>query len=375
MGTNRIMVDRVRFNVISTGTVANGFQKEDVQKQLIAILKLKPEQAMRFFGRRRVIKKEILKAEAEKIQNRLAQLGVVTELERLGPPEPEFEPPPSPFDEVNLELVEDSEPKPEPEPTPPPVSAEQSVTGAPIGTTSQAVPMPTPAPTASRAKADREGITILGLVAALGAAFLGAWLWQWVAVTFEYELGFIAWGIGGAVGAAAAMFGSRGMSSGVICALIVVGSIYAGKYWMYSSFTEEAQSMIEEVMAEMDEAEMRGLYEQEMEDARIFARGSGSDTYIRQFMVDREYTDATSSSRIRTDELDGFRQFIAPRLRTLNENRPSFREWMTDSVSQFGNVFDQLTPNEMIREDFNFIDLIFLGLGMFTAFRLAAQLD
>ncbi|MEM6473077.1 MAG: hypothetical protein AAF802_26180, partial [Planctomycetota bacterium] len=191
----------------------------------------------------------------------------------------------------------------------------------------------------------------------------------------EYELGFIAWGIGGAVGAAAAMFGSRGMSSGVICALIVVGSIYAGKYWMYSSFTEEAQSMIEEVMAEMDETEMRELYEEEMEDARIFARGSGSDTYIRQFMVDREYTDATSSSRIRADELDGFREYTAPRLLSLDQSRPSYDQWLTDSFSQFGEAFDELTPNQMIREDFNFIDLIFLGLGMFTAFRLAAQLD
>ena len=369
------MVDRVRFNVISTGTVASGFEVEEVHKQLIAVLKLKPEQAMRFFGRRRVIKKEILRAEAEKIQNRLAQLGVVTELERLGPPEPEFEPPPSPFDEVKLELVEDSEPKPEPEPTPPPVNTEQSVTGAPIGTTSQPVPMPTPAPTSSRAKADREGITMLGLVAALGAAVVGAWLWQWIAVTFGYELGFIAWGIGGAVGAAAAMFSSRGMSAGVVCALIVVCSIYVGKYWMYSAMFDQTSSMIEEVMAEMDEAEMRDLYEEEMEDARIYARGSGSDTYIRQFMVDRSYTEATSASRIRADELADFREYVAPRLLDLDQNRPSLREWMAGNFSQFDDALGELTPNQMIVEDFNLIDLIFLGLGMFTAFRLAAQLD
>ena len=154
-----------------------------------------------------------------------------------------------------------------------------------------------------------------------------------------------------------------------MCAILAFGSIVVGKYWAYSAFIDQVQASLAEV-SEYDD-EMYDIYVEEMEDARLFVRGSGSDSFVRQFMVDREYTFATNPANVSNDEVAEFREYIEPSLRQIAEERPSFEEWQTLSA----DMFTDMSPWELMFADFGLLDILFIFLGIGTAFRLGSQWD
>ncbi|MCA9003544.1 MAG: hypothetical protein KDB61_16590, partial [Planctomycetes bacterium] len=69
--------------------------------------------------------------------------------------------------------------------------------------------------------------------AVLGAvigAILGAIVWAAIAAYTGYEIGWVAWGVGGAVGLGAFMMEGRGAMSGIVCGVLAVVAILAGKF-------------------------------------------------------------------------------------------------------------------------------------------------
>ena len=108
-----------------------------------------------------------------------------------------------------------------------------------------------------------------------------------------------------------------------------------------------------------------------MEDARLFAAGSGSEVFIRRFMVERGYSYATNPANVSDDELDDFRTYVVPELRRMAANPPSFEEWQADGLE---NIED-ISPWTLMAEDFGLLDILFMALGVGTAFRLGSQWD
>ncbi len=385
------------YSVVTTGQILDGFAPEDVQKHLVSILGITPEQAERFFEKPRFLKKGVSWAAADKLCGQLAKLGLAAEIQS---PEPvvaseDSEPERSLQDEPALELVQDEpapsagqtagnfecpschhvQPKSEqcescgiwfhkldPSTAPPqPENTPQEVSAA----VEQADDSSVVSSSVVTEKPDSFGVG--ALAAASIAALLGALLWKFIAVTFAYELGLIAWGIGGAVGVAAASAGSRGFQAGLVCAVLAFGSIAAGKYWAYSAFVDDFQEAMAGV-SEFDE-EMQDFYDEQMEDARLFAAGSGSDIFVRRFMVEREYSYATSAADVTAEELAEFREYIEPELREMALNPPNFEEWQSDGTE----MLDELTPWAMMHADFGLLDIVFIFLGVGTAFRLGSE--
>jgi len=387
------------YKVVTTGQVLDGFDPASVRKQLVSVLRLKPDQAERFFERPRVVKKDVTWANADKICSQLAKLGVAAEIQSPAPPaaHPPAEPNLALQEQPALELVQDetsASPKQgtiecpncghvqakseqcencgvwfhkfeSPAAMTQPVSA---ATATPAVAAMQAADS-TVEPVSSDSASEEGALNLVAIVAAVAAALVGAWLWRFAAVTFGYEFGLIAWGIGGAVGFAAASAGSRGVQAGVLCAVIALGSIVLGKYWAYSAIVDQLQDAISGVSAEFDE-EMYDYYEEETEDARLFVRGSGSDDFVRRFMVERGYTDATDPARVSAYELADFREYVEPTLREMAESQPDFEEWQESSV----DALDQISPWAMMREGFGILDILFAFLGIGTAFRLGSRM-
>ena len=69
----------------------------------------------------------------------------------------------------------------------------------------------------------------VSLFGSLIGGTIGALVWALIGRLFGYEIGFIAWGVGIAVGICSVMFGGRGDTNGVVCALVTVAAIFAGK--------------------------------------------------------------------------------------------------------------------------------------------------
>ncbi len=378
------------YRVVTTGRILDGFDLEDVRKHLVSVLRLQPAQAERFFDQPRVLKKGVSWAGADKLCGQLAQLGVAAEIQSPAPPVASQPAAPEPA----LELVQDEDygsPKQGTVECPNcqhvQAKAEQcescgiwfhkfespAVPAQPKRTPKEVLVAAVQAdedmvPT-SDVVTEEGALSPVAIVAAAGAALLGALVWKFIAVAFGYELGLIAWGIGGAVGIAAASAGSRGMQAGVVCAVLAFGSIVVGKYWAYSAFVDEFQQAISGAMEYEDE--LYGFFEEEMEDARLLVAGSGTDLFTRRFMVERGYTYATNPRNVTDAELADFREYVEPELRYMAENPPDMEDWQASNAE----ILDEFSPWAMMREDFGILDILFIFLGIGTAFRLASQWD
>jgi len=294
-GGNEAVATSDTYSVITTGQILEGFDPDDVRKRLISVLRLEPGHAERFFEKPRVLKKGVTRASADKLCGQLAKLGVSAEIQSPAksvvsqPAEPKRSLP----EESALELVQDeaeaSQMKDALEcPNCRHVQAkseqcescgiwfhkfESSVLSAQPDNTPRAIPAAAmqadhSTVVSSDTASEKATLSPAAIAAAVVAALVGAWVWKFVAVAFEFELALIAWGIGGAVGFAAASAGSRGMQAGIVCAVLAFGSIVVGKYWAYEAFADQFQEKVFSVLG-VDEEEFYASFEEETEDARV----------------------------------------------------------------------------------------------------------
>ncbi|MDJ0917569.1 MAG: hypothetical protein QNJ05_07390 [Woeseiaceae bacterium] len=392
------------YKVVTTGQILDGFDPAEVRERLVSSLRLKPEVAARFFEQPRVVKKGVSRANADKLCSQLAKLGIAADVQSSVPPvesppvEPvaawNQEPAATPSSLAIVDYDDQSKPKQETiecpschhvqakseqcdacgvwfhkfEPTAvalEPVTASNAVPG--VVPVEQTTDSDSEAAALSGDSAEEGAFSPAALAAAAAVALFGAWLWKFVAVTFDYEFGLIAWGIGGAVGFAAAVSGSRGVQAGIVCGVLALGSIVLGKYWAYSEFVDGFQEAVSGAM--VSDEEMNDYFEQDLADARAFVNGSGSDDFVRSFMVERGYTDTTDPSRVSTDDLEYFRDYVEPALLEMAQQSPDFEEWQANSMEAIAEI----SPWALMREGFGILDILFAFLGIGTAFRLASQ--
>ena len=220
---------------------------------------------------------------------------------------------------------------------------------------------PRSSPQATPADSEDSDLNLKALAAAAVVAVIGAFLWRFVAMTTEYEFGLLAWVIGGAVGFAAGSLGARGLGSGIACGILALLAILGGKYLIIQTMQEEFAALADEFQEEV----MQEYYTAELASARVYVEQVESDADLRDFMVEHEYTDAWTANDVSDEELDVFREDVDSRLQWL-ATEPTFDEWLADLT---GIVADASTI-EIMREDFGLVDLVFLVLGVGTAFRL-----
>ena len=96
----------------------------------------------------------------------------------------------------------------------------------------------------------------LSFVGAAVGGVIGALIWAGIVLATNYEVGFVAWAIGGLVGLGSALLGGAGRTNGVVCGVIALLSILGGKYMA-------AQSAVGEYVNE----EVDNLYRELMKDA------------------------------------------------------------------------------------------------------------
>lgn len=200
---------------------------------------------------------------------------------------------------------------------------------------------------------------VLGVV---GGA-LGALLWAAIAYYAHMEIGYVAWGVGGLVGFASALGGGGGRTNGVLCAVIALLSIFAGKWLAVRAAVGDGLSQAS-----------RNLYAELKKDAADFAKIE-DDKQIRAFMVSHKYTDAKKATAVSDDDLEVFKETRADMLRELAEQEPSFEEWQErdDAQAMLEEMGAQVDVAGLAMNDLNPIDLIFALLGIATAFKIGSR--
>ncbi|MEE9320101.1 MAG: hypothetical protein V3U76_06610 [Granulosicoccus sp.] len=201
----------------------------------------------------------------------------------------------------------------------------------------------------------------------IAAAVVGAVVWKLIAVAFGYELGLVAWGIGGAVGTAAAMTGGRGTGIGIVCALLALMAIFGGKYMTMASY----QSEVAELFGDSDNmGELQAALEEVTLDAEAFATIRKDDDSIKAFMVEHEYSDAKTALFVTNAELSDFREYTQPWLEDHIDNDSSSSDWNDSDLMELERSVVGASTTSMVIDSLGPLDLLFLFLGLSTAFQL-----
>lgn len=201
----------------------------------------------------------------------------------------------------------------------------------------------------------------------LAAGAVGAAVWAGVVAVFNYEIGWIAWGIGALVGYAVAFGNSDKQRSPATAGALAVGitvlSIVAGKYAAVQTMIPGDEEIVELFAADLDNDELVVSYV--------------ADDVVTEFrQADREVAWPDG-----VDPTQASSQFDYPEdVWTVAESR--WAEWSPEEREAFR---DELRENIRINVEANLpeiraamsgggfagsfspMDLIFFGLGMVTA--------
>jgi len=199
------------------------------------------------------------------------------------------------------------------------------------------------------------------VLVAVGVAVLGALAWALVMWGFEREFFYLAALVGALVGLAAAFFRARGMTAGIVCALLTVGAIAGGKVLGF-------QFAFDDILEKMTAADTtRSEYEAAVQDAREF-EGITEDDYAA-FIVDYGYTEAGSPEEVQPDEIAGFKKFEVPNLERIKE-APPYEEWRAWRLAGLKQLYrEEIKPWAMLVH-LDLDDAFFLLVGIIMAFAL-----
>ncbi|MDQ2987127.1 MAG: hypothetical protein M3R13_10485 [Armatimonadota bacterium] len=214
-------------------------------------------------------------------------------------------------------------------------------------------------------------IKVSGVIGAIVAAVVGAVVWALLAKYSGFEIGYVAWGIGAAIGYLSNRLGSKGAANGVLCAALALVSIGAGKI-LGSMWT--VQQDFEELYVE--EWLSTSSFQEVMGDAADFSRVKKPDEYP-QFMVDHGYSAASDPKEVTAEEISYFEQVHVADLKWISETGPDHETWKTRSepaaIAAAKEDVAALTLNDHIgyvKDGFNVIDILFAVFGVASAFVL-----
>ena len=376
-----------KYQVISSGQIKSGYERDLVESAFARIYKITPAKSAAYLAKKRVIKKDVPLEVAKKYHRKLESIGLdvslVTTDSTLAANAPINQPA-----AMSLSLVE--------EPSKTEISEETVITSKALS----ACPKcgleqeqsdecagcgiiiskyrdrqnskkrynnaATPKPAITHFQDHSEpglNIYILPLIAAI----LGAFLWKVLAVSVGFEFGVVAWGIGGAIGFAAAISGGRGEQTGMVCAMLVVCSIFGGKMLAASAWQDDFLGDANQIDQAIEEVLQDEAFTDYYRESKEFVDYVYDESSLRQFMLNNNYTSASTPQAITYVEIRDFKAEIQPELEEFydyfNDGQPELQDTMT-------SILKESSLMEWVFASFGILDLLFLFLGASTAFQL-----
>lgn len=205
------------------------------------------------------------------------------------------------------------------------------------------------------------------LILAAAAALAGAVIWAVLVYTTNYEVGFVAWGIGALVGAAALKSGGRGPQMGVACAVLALVSILAGKLIATQLFIDkELDEVTTNFTTEAHYTELKKV----AENFSALPPDASAET-LKRFMVEHKYTEREVPENVTDEELDFFRTYSIPPINEFLAENPSYERWRDETSQAIRDDFgSEVSLFSAVADNIDVIDLIFAFLGVSTAYGL-----
>ena len=208
----------------------------------------------------------------------------------------------------------------------------------------------------------------MAFVGAAMSAVIGAFIWGGITYFTNYEVGWVAWGIGGLIGFASAMFGGEGFTNGALCAILALLSIFGGKMLAVKFFVEK------QISSEFTEEVTMELYKDQIKSAEKFAKLTSKDQYP-QFMLQYGFTESENLAGITQQETQDFQEFEIPELRAFSDNPPPYSEWEKPFESYASGILGPSFLASSAMESLGLFDILFAFLGLITAFKIGSGME
>ena len=207
-----------------------------------------------------------------------------------------------------------------------------------------------------------------GIIAGIIAGIAGAFVWAIITAVTGFEIGWLAWGIGAAVGTAVT-WGSKGSkSSGVIAVVISILAILAGKYiTMEMVLAKEMKVANQEIglLIESEEYLISWLADS------IVSEYEQQNKHVSWPMgVDSEQA---SKKEDYPPEIWGLAELS---WNNMNEDeKAEFKNAVKQQVNSNMKALETWAKKEGFIESFGAIDVIFFILAIATAYKIGAKTD
>ncbi|MDH5643980.1 MAG: hypothetical protein OEY63_07235 [Gemmatimonadota bacterium] len=199
------------------------------------------------------------------------------------------------------------------------------------------------------------------------AGVIGAAVWAAIAYFAEMEIGWIAWGIGGLVGFGVAYGNGRqgSTAAGVLAAVLAALSVAAGKYYTVQMYMPEIDLIAEESISRLDDEEYLISY---LADSVGEAFAQQGVKVIWPELADEELPE---------DKEDYPKEVWTEAEAVWNGMSPNEREdYKAETAAMIESNFEAFRlemSNEGFLGTFGFLDILFFGLAVVTAFQIAGR--
>lgn len=209
-----------------------------------------------------------------------------------------------------------------------------------------------------------------GLIGGALGGLIGAAVWAGIAYTTGYEIGWIAWGVGVLVGFGVTRGGKgRGVPAGVLAVGITILSILAGKYAVIDLVLRKELGNQSEAtasaLASLDNEEHLISWVADDLIEALEARGETVDwpAGVEPTEAEKEADYPPPIWTQAKTKWDGWNE----------QERQAYRDQVAENIRQNVAAFFQHGSTALLLGSFGLMDLVFFGLAVVTAFKIAAR--
>lgn len=213
-----------------------------------------------------------------------------------------------------------------------------------------------------------------GLIGGAIAGVIGAAVWCGISYGTGYEIGFIAWGIGAVVGFGVAAGGKgEGATPGILAVALAVASILGGRYAAIQMIVNKElgsdTELVDEAVATLDDPEVLTSY------------------IADEVVIEYEEAGKAVNWPAGVDPMDAYEEWQYPkdvwvdaknRWQAMSQQeREEYRDYVEQDIRQNAAVgiemFRDMAAKEGFAASFDWMDILFFGLAIVTAFKIAGS--
>jgi hypothetical protein len=208
---------------------------------------------------------------------------------------------------------------------------------------------------ASHARNANNGGFLKGVAGALVASLVGMFAWYMLIKATGYEIGIVAWGVGGLTGLGARVVGAESSHKlGVVAGVLAFIAIIGGEFFAVKSVAEKEFEKLALI-----------AYQEELDDANA-ALALSNDEEIKAFLAKHN---AKNVADVTTEDLREFREKDLPRCRDLVAGKPSKAQFVA-RMNVVKNSFR--VQFALLKESVSLFTLLWIFLGVGSAYKLGA---